>query len=155
MQRFPSVSARDLEGHEVRVPDDLPPAPRIVVLAFERWHQELIETWEPALEALESRCRELSVWEVPALSRLYLPVRRLIDGGMRAGIADPDARAHTLTAYTDLAALARELDLPSRKTIYLLLLAPDGTIVWRGEGPVDEEQTAALTLALEDLACKG
>ena len=72
---------------------------------------------------------------------------------MRAGIVDPEARRHTLTAYTDLKALARELELPSLETIYLLLLSPEGTIVWRGEGPADAEQTTALEQALEALAC--
>ena len=153
MHTFPSVKARDLEGHEVRIPEDLPTGPRIVVLAFQRWHTELIETWEPALKALEERCRELSVWEVPALSRLYLPARALIDGGMRSGIVDKDARLHTLTAYTNLSALARDLGLPSLETIYLLLVAPDGTILWRGEGAADEEKSSALKQALEALAC--
>ncbi len=153
MSQFPSITAHDLEGREVRLPGDLPPGPRIVMLAFQRWHQDLIETWEPELKALEARCHELSVWEVPALSRLYLPVRGFIDGGMRAGIGDPDARRHTLTAYTDLGSLARQLGLPSRETIHLMLLDPDGTIVWRGTGAADAEQTATLRQALEGLAC--
>ncbi len=153
MERFPSVKARDLEGREVTIPDGLPPTPRVVILAFKRSHTALIESWEPVLEALESRCRQLSVWEVPALSRVYLPVRGFIDGGMRSGITDPQARQHTLTAYTDLSALARELGLPSLDTIYVLLLAPDGAIVWRGQGPADAEQTAALRGAVEELAC--
>ncbi|MFC2081832.1 hypothetical protein ACFLR0_01470 [Candidatus Bipolaricaulota bacterium] len=153
MSKFPSVKAHDLEGHEVRIPEDLPAGPRIVMLAFQRWQTELIETWEPALQALEERCRELSVWEVPALSRLYLPARAFIDGGMRSGIADKDARLHTLTAYTNLSALARDLELPSLETIYLLLVAPDGTILWRGEGAANEEQISALKQAVEALAC--
>ena len=153
MSEFPSILAHSLEGKRIRLPEDLPSGPRVVVLAFQRWHTALIETWEPALQALEARCRELSVWEVPALSRLYLPARGFIDGGMRAGIVDPEARRHTLTAYTDLKALARELELPSLETIYLLLLGPEGTIVWRGEGPADAEQTTALEQALEALAC--
>ena len=104
MSEFPSVLARSLEGKRIRLPEDLPSGPRVVVLAFQRWHNALIETWEPALQALEARFRELSVWEVPALSRLYLPARGFIDGGMRAGIVDPEARRHTLTAvsYTHL-----------------------------------------------------
>jgi hypothetical protein len=153
MPRFPSIKARDLEGRDVSLPDELPQTPRVVILAFKRWHTELIESWEPVLEALESRCRQLSVWEVPALSRVYLPVRGFIDGGMRSGITEPEARQHTLTAYTDLSALARELGLPSLDTIYVLLLAPDGTIVWRGQGPADAEQTAAMRQAVEELAC--
>ncbi len=153
MTKFPSVIAHDLEGREIRVPEDLPAGPRIVMLAFQRWQTELIETWEPALQTLEARCRELSVWEVPALSRLYLPARALIDGGMRAGIVDKDARLHTLTVYTNLSTLARELNLPSLDTIYLLLMAPDGTILWQGEGASSEEQVQALNQALEALAC--
>jgi hypothetical protein len=90
---------------------------------------------------------------VPALSRVYLPVRGFIDGGMRSGIVDPSARQHTLTAYTDLSALARALRLPSLDTIYVLLLAPDGTIVWRGEGAADDGQVEAARRALEGLAC--
>ena len=153
MSEFPSMTARSLEGKRIRLPEDLPSGPRLVVLAFQRWHTDLIETWEPTLKALEARCQEVTVWEVPALSRLYLPARGFIDGGMRSGIVDPEARSHTLTAYTDLKALARALDLPSLETIYLLLVDPDGTIVWRGEGPADAEQTAALENALEGLAC--
>jgi hypothetical protein len=153
MDVFPSVKARDLEGRDVHLPDDLPAGPRVVLLAFKRWQQELVDSWEPALAMLESHCRRLSVWDVPALSRVYLPVRGFIDGGMRSGIVDPSARQHTLTAYTDLSALARALRLPSLDTIYVLLLAPDGTIVWRGEGAADDGQVEAARRALEGLAC--
>jgi hypothetical protein len=155
VSKFPSVTAHDLEGHDVRVPEDLPAGPRLVILAFQRWHTELIETWEPALQSLAARCRELTVWEVPALSRLYLPARAFIDGGMRAGISDADARLHTLTVYTDLAALARKLELSSLETIHLLLVAPDGTILWQGRGAADEAQTSSLKQALENSACGG
>ncbi len=153
MERFPTIEARDLEGRELRIPDELPPTPRVVILAFKRRHMELIATWEPVLAGLESRCRQLSVWEVPALSRVYLPMRGFIDGGMRSGITDLQARQHTLTAYTDLTALAGELRLPSLDTIYVLLLAPDGAIVWRGEGAADAQQTAAIAAAVDALAC--
>jgi len=154
VDKFPSIVARDLEGNNVRIPEDLPAGPRLVVLAFQRWHTKLIETWEPALETLEARCRELSVWEVPTLSRLYLPARGFIDGGMRAGIVDRDARLHTLTVYANRSALARKLELPSLETIYLLLVAPDATLVWQGEGAANEAQVLALKQALEQLACE-
>lgn len=62
MSKFPSVTAHDLEGHEVRVPEDLPAGPRIVMLAFQRWHTELIETWEPALQALAAAGSNLHSW---------------------------------------------------------------------------------------------
>ena len=73
----------------------------------------------------------------------------------RAGIVDTDARLHTLTVYTDLSALARELEMSSLETIYLLLVAPDGTILWQVEGTADEKQISGLKQALEKLACGG
>jgi hypothetical protein len=35
--------------------------------------------------------------EVPVLSTGWRPARRLIDGGMTAGIGDPDVLARTIT----------------------------------------------------------
>jgi len=43
--------------------------------------------------------------------------------------------------------LARELELSSLETIYLLLVAPDGTILWQGEGTADEKQISAPQLS--------
>ena len=117
--RFPTLETRSLEGDAVRVPDDLPSNPSIVLLPFQRWHQDLIETWDGVLGELAREHPTLSVWEVPALSRLYVPSRFFIDGGMRAGIPSPDTRRHTLTAYTDLRVLARKLSLPGFDTLHV------------------------------------
>lgn len=152
---FPELSVRDLEGLSSILPDDLPAGPRVLIVAFQRWHQSLVDTWVPVLEAFERDDPDLSVWEVPALSRTYSLARFYIDGGMRAGIPDPDAREHTLTAYTDLTALAEKLELPNLETIYVFLLATDGEMVWRGEGGATNESVAALCAALATLEKRG
>ena len=74
---------------------------------------------------------------------------------MRAGIPDPDARRHTLTAYTDLRAFAQALDLPSLDTIYLLLLDAEGEIVWRSSGEVTETKATALAEAIAAQEVRG
>jgi hypothetical protein len=146
--RFPDLAASDLEGRNITLPDDLPAGPRLVMIAFQRWHTLLLDGWTRALPPLSAAYPDLTVWEVPALSRAYLPGRFWIDGGMRAGIPDPDARRHTLTAYTDLRALARNLDLPSFDTVYVLLLDAEGEIVWRTSGEVTEDKATALAEAI-------
>jgi hypothetical protein len=146
--RFPNLAVSDLEGKDLTLPDDLPAGPRLVLIAFQRWHTLLIDGWMRVLPPLTTAYPDLTVWEVPALSRAYLPGRFWIDGGMRAGIPDSHSRRHTLTAYTDLRALGRSLDLPTFDTIYVLLLDADGQIVWRASGEVAEEKAMGLAEAV-------
>jgi hypothetical protein len=146
--RFPEIKASDLEGREYRLPDELPAGPRIVLLPFQRHQQIVVEGWGARIEPLQDAHPELTVWEVPALSRGYRIMRSYIDGGMRAGIPDVDVRRHTLTTYTDLGALASALELPTFDTVYVFLLDAAGDIRWRGSGEADDAQVEALAAAL-------
>jgi hypothetical protein len=149
--RFPTLDTHDLEGEHVRVPDDLPAGPRIVLLPFQRWQQPIVDGWSRQAHALAETHPGLSVWEVPAISNHYEAARFFIDGGMKAAIPDVDVRKHTLTAYTDMSALIGELGIPDYETVHAFLLDGEGEIVWRGSGQVDEQQVAALATALEGL----
>lgn len=146
--RFPEVASRDLEGRERVLPDDLPAGPRVLLVAFQRWHQLLVDSWGAGLDGLVEEFPGLTVWEVPALSRAYALGRFYIDGGMRAGIPNIDTRRHTLTAYTDLNKLAQNLELPDLGTIYVLLLDETGEVVWRQSGEASAEKVASLREAL-------
>ena len=146
--RFPTVQTRDLEGTPRTLPDGLPPGMRVILLPFQRWHQLQVDGWIRALEPVRATHPALSLWEVPALSEHYTVGRFFIDGGMRAGIPDLDVRLHTLTAYLDLPALVKALELPTLDTVYVFLLDGDGEILWRGSGPVDEASVTSLAEAL-------
>ena len=150
--RFPTIVAHDLEGRRYEVPGDLPVGPRILVLAFQRWHTALIEQWQPELDRVVHDHPGTTWWEIPALSRVYSPARLYIDGGMRAGIPDIQARRQTLTAYTDLRALASALELTSFETIYVLVVDARGEVVWMGSGEADDEGFAQLDAAVDALA---
>jgi hypothetical protein len=152
MARFPLLAGRDLENKEVLVPRDLHGQARLLIVAFERWHQLLVDSWSTTLAALGEEHPELEVWEIPTLSSGYRPFRSFIDGGMRAGIPDPQARRHTITVYTSLRDVRRRLGLSHLDTIRLYLLDADGDVVWSGSGSVDESQAAGLDLALQSLS---
>ncbi|NTU70867.1 MAG: DUF427 domain-containing protein [Coriobacteriia bacterium] len=66
---------------------------------------------------------------------------------MRAGIPDPDTRRHTLTAYTDLGALAKDLAIENLDTIQLFLVDCSGTILWRAQGEPSAESLRSLDSA--------
>jgi hypothetical protein len=146
--RFATVSAHDLEDTAYTLPDDLPGTWRIVLMPFKRWQQIQVNAWVDTLEPLTSRHHDLTVWEVPTLSRLWAPARGYIDGGMRAGIPDRDTRLHTLTAYTSLEQLAAALDIPGYDETQVFLLDAAGEIVWRGSGEPDAEKARTLAEAL-------
>ncbi len=142
--RFPTIPARDLEQTAYTLPDDLPGRWRIVLMPFKRWQQIVVGAWIDALEPLTSTHPEITVWEVPTLSSAWAPARGYIDGGMRAGIPDIDVRRHTLTAYTTLSRISKELDVPSFEQVQVFLLDAHGEIAWRGSGDPDPAQALAL-----------
>lgn len=148
MQRFPDIVAHDLEGARVHLPDDLPPGPRVLLLAFERDQQSVVDAWKSGLGVILEGCPELTVWEVPVLPRRYLPVRPYIDGGMRAGIPDPSVRTHTLTAYTDVRALVETLGLPGTEDVHVVLLDGEGHVALTASGSPDRGKLAELASAI-------
>ncbi|MGB8651847.1 MAG: hypothetical protein WCD35_14425 [Mycobacteriales bacterium] len=80
----------------------------------------------------------VAVVEVPALSTRWRPVRRFIDGGMTAGIGDPDVLARTITVYTDVSAFRRSLAIPRGDDVWALVVTRDGSILARGHGDPDD-----------------
>lgn len=145
--RFPQLQARNLEGAVHDLPAAFAGDPSIVIVAFERHQQSDVDSWLPCLDEVRERLPGLEVYELPAIRRRFLPARRFIDGGMRAGIPDPGTRKRTLTAYTDIGALTRALRIDSTNTIALFVVSRDGTVVWSARGAYDPDAAAGLDRA--------
>ncbi len=145
---FPEIEARGLDGRRFRLPGDLEGDRNIVVVAFRRRQQELVDGWLPALLELERQLPGLRVYEVPTISRTWSPARRFIDGGMTRGIPDPGARARTLTSYTDVGRVLAALGLKDTETIAIVLVERSGGIAWQGSGRFSEEKLRGLAAAL-------
>ncbi len=75
-------------------------------------------------------------------------MRRFIDGGMTAGIGDPDVLARTITVYTDVAAFQRSLTIPSTNDVHALVVDRNGTILARSCGDPDDTSWAAIAAGL-------
>ncbi len=148
--RFPELKVRDLEGTSYVIPHDLPGGPHVILMAFQQWHQSIVNRWTGPLEKIAEDNPGMEVWEVPSISKAYRLFRSGIDGGMRAGIPDREVREHTLTAYTDLGELASDLGLPSFETVYVFLVDCSGNILWHHAGEPDDEAIADLTASLPE-----
>ncbi|MFN8499697.1 MAG: hypothetical protein U0641_17730 [Anaerolineae bacterium] len=145
---FPQIEARNLEGREFHLPADFEGDLNIIILAFQRWQQDIIDVWVPHLDALTARRPGVRIYELPTLANRYRMVQRFIDGGMAAGIASKDARERTLTIYTDKKRFLAPLAVTDESTITLLLVDRDGRVLWRGAGEYDAGTLAALEGAL-------
>ena len=153
---FPAVAGRTLLGANVALPGDFPADRTLAVVAFQRGQQSRVDRWiERAVGAGVPQTTRgatgsipVAVLEVPVLSTQWRPVRRFIDGGMTAGIGDPDVLARTITVYTDVGAFQRSLAIPGSNDVHALVVDRNGTIVARGCGDPDDTSWAAIAAGL-------
>jgi len=75
---FPQLTARDLDGREVVLPAGLPGELTVVLVAFRRSHQALVDSWVPWLEARMAMDSRLRVVELPVLALHWAPGRSAI-----------------------------------------------------------------------------
>ena len=148
-ERLPQLSGRSLDGRHHQLPDDLRAQHTFIVAAFRREQQALVDEWLPWLAEIEGRRADVAVYELPVLSSTYSPARRLIDGGMARGVGTDAARARTITVYTDVGHVVRELGLPGTDTIGVLLIDRSGRILAREHGGFDDQKAARLITSLE------
>ena len=141
--RFPELALKDLTGAALRSPTAFAAPWNLVLVAFRRRHQELIDPWIAWCLSDEVAGR-LVPWELPALSRIWAPFRPVIDGGMATGVGELAAKRRTLTYYGPLRRLTSPLRIDDRSTISILLLDAAGLVVDRGLGAFDPELAQRL-----------
>ena len=142
------MSGRSLDGRSYGLPGDLAKPYNLLVVAFRREQQAVVDRWLPWLIELEQRRQDVAVYELPVLPSTYTPVRRFIDGGMTRGIPDPAARARTVTVYTDVQKVVVNLGLAGTDTIAVLVVERSGRILARELGAFEPEKAERLATAL-------
>ncbi len=149
---LPRVSGENLEREAFTLPDDLPAPANLSIFAFERRHQEDVDTWFPVAEDLADLHGEaFAFFEFPTLPSWWPGMaKRFLDNAMRDGIPDPAQRARTITLYTEKKRVREALGIPNEKHIHVFLTDGDGRILWRAIGPITDESEAALRQAVTD-----
>ena len=147
--RFPEVEGRSLEDRTVAVPSGLEGGLNLLAVAFHRTHQRDVDTWIPLFRKLEAEVDGLAGYEIPTISGGWKPMRRFIDGGMKAAIPDPLTRRRTVTVYGDVDRVTDALGLTGRDEIAVVLCDCQGRVLWMTTGPLRGEPPAGLLEALE------
>jgi len=141
--RFPQVEGRNLEGRELRLPDDFGDR-TVVLVAFKQRQQRDVNTWLPLLDSLRAVDPALEVYEIPTLSNGWTPLRWWIDGGMSRGIKDRAVREATVTLYINKRPFKDALEIASDDSIHVLVLDAARRVAWRTAGPATAAGKAEL-----------
>ena len=142
---LPRVAARNLEGLDVGLPDAFAGERNVVIVAFQRKHQALVDSWVPWLEEHAADDPGLCFYELPTIGRIWAPVRNMIDGGMAAAIRDPAVLRRTLTIYGDVGRLTRPLGIVDRSTVALIVVDGSGKAHWSGAGRFDSNTASGAS----------
>jgi hypothetical protein len=145
--KVPRVTGKNLNGQTVRFPEDIRGRPALMLIAFRRYQQQDIDTWLGRMDDLRAAIPDLHVMELPVLRTPYLLMRSVIDGGMRSGIPDPEARARTITFYLDKRSFRKAFGLGPEDRIYAVLADREAAILNVQEGPATDERVEAIIKA--------
>jgi hypothetical protein len=146
--QFPEVEGRSLRLETRVFPRDFAGEWNVALVAFQREHQEIINTWLPELEAMEGRYPNLAYYEFPVIRELGRLAQGFIDRGMRVAVREEKARRRTVTFYIDKAEFRESLEIPDERSVRVLLVARNGRVVWRTKGAFTEEKRRALEAEL-------
>ena len=137
---FPSIEGNNLNKEKKVVPEDFVDKDLIIIVAFQQWHQGLVDQ---SINLLESNEMDLThnIIEVPTIRKTNKLNEIYLDGVMRAGIRDDRIRNRTITAYLNKEEFKEDLDIPNEETIYWFLIE-EGTskILIQGEGIITEKE---------------
>ena len=139
LNQFPSIQGSNLNKEKKVVPDDFVDKNLIVIVAFQQWHQPLVDE---SISLLENNGlgETHNIIEVPTVQKTTKLAEIYLDGIMRAGIRDDRIRNRTITAYVDKNEFLEILDIPSDETIHWFLIEKNSKdILARGYGIIAEK----------------
>ncbi len=146
--RFPRLEARDLEGRTRSLPDDFAGTSNLVVVAFRREQQAMVDSWVTWFDTIAAQHPYLRCYEVPVIATRWSSGRPFIDGGMAQAVRLQEARRRTLTVYTDVRRVTDALAIDDTCTVTVLLVDTDGRVRGRTAGPATEPARDELLAAL-------
>jgi len=134
VELFPTICGKNLNKQKKSIPDDYTDKNLVVITAFQRWHQELVDNMISNLEQLNVDDTHYII-EVPVVSQLSLLRRMRLDAIMRVGIRDYTIRERTVTVYTDKEEFKQKLGIKNEEEIHWFIVnTPTKSILARGSG---------------------
>ncbi len=138
---IPRVESADLNGKPFVLPDDFTSPRTLLLIAFQREHQDLIDGWVAGL-ALKSTDKDW--FELPTVGAMGFMGQKFLDGAMRSGIRGEDKRSRVVTLYIDPKKFIAPLGKTKTDTIYIAVVAKNGEVLALSEGAFDKNKAAKI-----------
>ena len=138
---IPKVESADLNGKAFVLPDDLGAPRTLLLVAFQRDHQDLIDSW---VEGLKLQPTDKDWFELPVVGAMSPIRQKFLDGAMRGGIQGESKRSRVITLYTDAKKFVAPLGKTKTDTIYVAVVAKDGEVLALEEGRFDKKKAEAI-----------
>lgn len=140
-QNITKIKSADLNGKTVTLPDDFSAPRTLLLVAFQRDHQGIIDGW---VEGLKLKPTDKDWFELPVVGAMNPIGQKFLDGAMRSGIAGDDKRSRVVTLYTDAKKWIAPLGKTKTDTIYVVVVAKNGEILGVQDGTFDKKKADAI-----------
>ena len=151
--QFPVHTFSNLAKQKKKIPQQLDGDYKLMIVAFQRNHQQLVDTWFAAGDSLERSYskpgKQFKYYEIPTIYKMGFLGRSFLNMGMRSGVKAQSARERTFTIYIDKAPFRKSLQIPNENDIHLFLLNKSGKVIWRCQGKHTAENEKSLSQFLK------
>ena len=137
---FPTVYGKNLNKEKVTIPDDFSGKNSIFIVAFQRWHQQLVDESIAFLEE-KNLHHYHHIVEIPVIQKTTWFRQVRLDTIMRMGIRDFDIRQRTITIYLDKKEFRDKISISNEESIHWFLVDHSSKkIIMRGIGVISSEE---------------
>jgi hypothetical protein len=148
--RLPMLHGHFLNGRPVALPAAASGKITLLLLGFSYDSRFAVEAWGAKFRAEFGTHPGVTFYEIPMIGGLARLGKWFIDSGMRKGTPKADYE-HVITVYGSTDLWKRRVGFHHPNAAYLLLLDPDGKVVWRYGGGFEPHVFQALSDAVAKL----
>lgn len=147
-QMFPQFSGQTLTGKSVELPAAALGGPAIVIFSFSRTAGKDARSWNEHLS--RDFPQAVPSYTVIVLESVPKLVRGMALSGIK-GSMPPPMQDRTIVLYRDEALWKQRLAFSDDSRAYLILLGPDGRMLWSSDGQFTDSDYARLKDRIEKL----
>lgn len=144
---FPSITSSNLEKQKVTLPSGLEGQTNLLILWFAPEQQKAVDSWMPAAQALQHSNFSFRYYEIPVQERENFLFRWWAVSSMKSDQTDPESWHWVVPIFVNRQKLLRQLDIPNKKQVVVLLIDRQGRVLWRADGPLTQEKRQSLMAA--------
>ena len=129
-QSLPQIEAETLSGTKLSLPSGLSADHTVLVLSFQRDHQEVSNAWRPHLAEM-AKSGSVTWYELAFLD-VSTPVRLAVGTAMDYGITDAVARKHVAPVWSSHAGVRKALGITSDQEVVVAVVNKSGAMNIQG-----------------------